>query len=124
MRGWESLGSICSGGRTTPWPTTAATSTPASASPWGHARDHPAAGQGRRAREPPHPDGGRRGGGRRAHRRAADRVANQLRARGVAAEVSPTAAKFGKQIRFADRRGVPFVWFPALDDVDVDAATR
>ena len=27
--------------------------------------------------------------------------------------MSPTAAKFGKQIRFADRRSIPFVWFPA-----------
>jgi histidyl-tRNA synthetase len=26
--------------------------------------------------------------------------------------VSPTAAKFGKQIQYADRRGIPFVWFP------------
>jgi histidyl-tRNA synthetase len=42
----------------------------------------------------------------------ADRVAAALRARGIATEVSPSAAKFGKQIRFAERRGVPFVWFP------------
>ncbi len=33
---------------------------------------------------------------------------------GIPAEVAPTAAKFGKQIRYADRRGVPFVWFPAV----------
>jgi histidyl-tRNA synthetase len=26
--------------------------------------------------------------------------------------VAPTPDKFGKQIRFADRRGIPFVWFP------------
>jgi histidyl-tRNA synthetase len=38
-------------------------------------------------------------------------VASQLRARGIAAEVSPSAAKFGRQIRYADRRGIPFVWF-------------
>ncbi|MGC0142511.1 histidine--tRNA ligase [Pseudactinotalea sp. Z1732] len=36
-----------------------------------------------------------------------------LRARGIPAEVAPSAAKFGKQIRYADRRGIPFVWFPA-----------
>jgi len=42
-----------------------------------------------------------------------ERVAAALRARGVPVEVAPSAAKFGKQIRFADRRGVPFVWFPA-----------
>ena len=39
-------------------------------------------------------------------------VAAALRARGVATEVAPSAAKFGKQIRYADRRGIPFVWFP------------
>jgi histidyl-tRNA synthetase len=27
--------------------------------------------------------------------------------------VAPAAAKYGKQIRHADRRGIPFVWFPA-----------
>jgi histidyl-tRNA synthetase len=42
-------------------------------------------------------------------------VARALRARGVPAEVAPTAAKYGKQIRHADRRGIPFVWFPQDD---------
>jgi histidyl-tRNA synthetase len=45
-------------------------------------------------------------------RPASDRVAAALRSRGIPVEVAPTAAKFGKQIRYADRRGVPFVWFP------------
>ncbi|GAB3047030.1 histidine--tRNA ligase [Sediminivirga luteola] len=45
-------------------------------------------------------------------RPAADRAADALRARGIPAEVSPDAAKFGKQIKYADRRGIPFVWFP------------
>ena len=39
-------------------------------------------------------------------------VAAALRARGVPVEVAPSAAKFGKQIRHADRRGIPYVWFP------------
>ncbi|MBN2176995.1 MAG: histidine--tRNA ligase [Demequinaceae bacterium] len=39
-------------------------------------------------------------------------IADRLRARGIPAEVSSTAAKFGKQIQAADRRGIPFVWFP------------
>jgi histidyl-tRNA synthetase len=42
-----------------------------------------------------------------------DAIAQQLRARGVACEVAPNPQKYGKQIRFADRRGIPFVWFPA-----------
>ncbi len=44
-------------------------------------------------------------------RAACDRVATALRRRGIATEVAPSAAKFGKQIRHADRRGIPYVWF-------------
>ncbi|MEP7193389.1 MAG: histidine--tRNA ligase [Actinomycetota bacterium] len=40
-------------------------------------------------------------------------VATALRKRGIACEVAPVAAKFGKQIMFAQRRGIPFVWFQA-----------
>jgi histidyl-tRNA synthetase len=43
-------------------------------------------------------------------------VATALRHRGVATEVAPAAAKFGKQIRYAERRGIPFVWFPAAGE--------
>ena len=43
-------------------------------------------------------------------------VATSLRARGIAAEVAPKADKFGKQIRYADRRGIPYVWFPGNDE--------
>ncbi|MBT8226825.1 MAG: histidine--tRNA ligase [Dactylosporangium sp.] len=43
------------------------------------------------------------------------RVASALRRRGIAAEVSPSAAKYGKQIRAAARVGIPFVWFPGQD---------
>jgi histidyl-tRNA synthetase len=39
-------------------------------------------------------------------------VAGALRARGIACEVAPAADKFGKQIKYADRRGIPYVWFP------------
>jgi histidyl-tRNA synthetase len=42
-------------------------------------------------------------------------VAAQLRGRGIPVEVAPSAAKFGKQIRHADRRGIPFVWFVGQD---------
>ena len=66
-------------------------------------------------------------------RRDCDRIANLLRGRGIPTEVSPSAAKFGKQIRFAERRGIPYVWFPGNPDsvkdirsgeqLDADAAT-
>jgi histidyl-tRNA synthetase len=42
---------------------------------------------------------------------AAQDVAAQLRSRGIPTEVAAKAEKFGKQIKFADRRGIPFVWF-------------
>ncbi len=42
-------------------------------------------------------------------------VAAALRGRGISAEVAASAEKFGKQIRFADRRGIPFVWFTSPD---------
>lgn len=45
-------------------------------------------------------------------------VATALRSRGIPCEVAPSAAKFGKQIRYADRRGIPFVWFPGAGDVE------
>jgi histidyl-tRNA synthetase len=51
-------------------------------------------------------------------RHRSDAVAATLRARGIPVEVAPSAAKFGKQIRHADRRGIPFVWF--LGDLDDD----
>jgi histidyl-tRNA synthetase len=66
---------------------------------------------------------------------AAQDVAAALRGRGIATEVAAKAEKFGKQIKFADRRGIPFVWFTDEDgkhqvkdirsgeQVDADPAT-
>src|SRR5699024_8374897 len=48
-------------------------------------------------------------------RHRSEDIAAALRSRGIAADVSPTAAKLGRQIRFADRRGIPYVWFPGRD---------
>ncbi|NLS10136.1 histidine--tRNA ligase [Nesterenkonia sp. MY13] len=42
---------------------------------------------------------------------AAQNVADTLRSRGINAEVALSAEKFGKQIKYADKRGIPFVWF-------------
>jgi histidyl-tRNA synthetase len=72
-----------------------------------------------------------------ASRDTSRRVATALRARGIPCEVAPSDAKFGKQIRYADRRGIPYVWFPGAgedgrdqvkdirsgEQVDADAAT-
>jgi histidyl-tRNA synthetase len=66
-------------------------------------------------------------------RAESDALAQRLRRRGIATEVAPAAQKFGKQIRTAERRGIPFVLFPGEppsvkdirsgDQVDVDPDT-
>jgi histidyl-tRNA synthetase len=40
-----------------------------------------------------------------------DAIAQRLRARGIACEVAASPQKYGRQIRYAQRRGIPFVWF-------------
>lgn len=63
-------------------------------------------------------------------RSESESVAAQLRSRGIPCEVAAKPDKLGKQIRFAERRGIPFVWFPDTgsvkdirsgDQVDADA---
>ncbi|CAL8980119.1 Histidine--tRNA ligase [Propionicimonas sp. T2.31MG-18] len=46
-------------------------------------------------------------------------TATRLRARGIPCEVAPKADRFGKQIRYADRRGIPFVWFSSGEVKDI-----
>jgi histidyl-tRNA synthetase len=53
-----------------------------------------------------------------ASRPACDAVAQRLRARGIPTEVAAAPQKYGKQIRYAERRGIPYVWFPAVPDTD------
>jgi histidyl-tRNA synthetase len=48
-------------------------------------------------------------------------LAAELRRRGIPCEVAPAADKFGKQIKFAERRGIPFVWFAASVDQSSDS---
>lgn len=45
-------------------------------------------------------------------------VAHQLRERGIACEVSMFANPYGKQIKEANRKGIPFVWFPNAQSDD------
>jgi histidyl-tRNA synthetase len=51
-------------------------------------------------------------------RHSSNVIADDLRARGIAADVAPSAVKIGKQIRYADRLGIPYVWFPAQVEQD------
>ena len=53
------------------------------------------------------------------HREAAMGVASELRLRGIPVEVAPKPDKFGKQIRYASRRGITYVWFGAGYDDSV-----
>ncbi|MDO9497599.1 MAG: histidine--tRNA ligase [Nocardioides sp.] len=48
-------------------------------------------------------------------RPASNAVAAALRGHGVPCEVAASAQKFGKQIRYAERRGIPYVWFTGAD---------
>src|SRR6476646_7200003 len=48
-------------------------------------------------------------------RPAAHELAGRLRRRGIPTEVSASPQKFGKQIRYAERRGIPYVWFPGAE---------
>ncbi|WP_152191094.1 histidine--tRNA ligase [Georgenia satyanarayanai] len=57
--------------------------------------------------------------GSEEERRRSEDVAAALRARGIPTDVAPTAAKFGKQIRHADRLGIPYVWFPGAEGDEV-----
>ncbi len=52
-------------------------------------------------------------------RPASTDVARRLRAHGVPCEVAASPQKFGKQIRFAERRGIPYVWFLTDDGHEV-----
>jgi len=49
-------------------------------------------------------------------RRDAAATAGELRARGLKVEVYHEAAKLGNQIRYASRKGIPYVWFPPFGD--------
>ncbi len=48
-------------------------------------------------------------------RPGAQELANRLRRRGIPTEVAASPQKFGKQIRYAERRGIPYVWFEQAD---------
>lgn len=51
-------------------------------------------------------------------RAASNEIARTLRARGISADVASTAAKLGKQIKYADKLGIPYVWIPSVTDED------
>ena len=48
----------------------------------------------------------------------ANATATRLRQRGINCEVFHAAAKYGKQIRYAEKKGIPLVWFPPMEASD------
>ena len=117
MDGYESLGSVGGGGRYDALAPTALRRTPASASPSGYpGRWCRCSTEGRADRQP--------GGARPpswspwwTRRRAASvrRSPSGSAPAGIATEVAVSPQKYGRQIRYAERRGIPFVWFPGQD---------
>ena len=116
MEGFDSLGSVCSGGRYDSLASDGSTTYPGVGISFGVTRTlAPLFSRGviRASRSVPTcvvvavAD--------EESRSESDSIARALRARGIPVEVSPSASKFGKQIRYADRRGIPFVWFADAD---------
>ncbi len=116
MAGFESLGSICSGGRYDSLASDGRTTYPGVGISLGVTRMLvPLLARGELIASRSVPSAVLVAVADEDSRGASDAVAAALRARGVPTEVSPAAQKYGKQIRFAERRGIPFVWFPAAD---------
>jgi len=116
MVGFEQLGSVCSGGRYDALATDGSTTYPGVGISFGVSRTLAplfARGLIRASRSVPTcvlvavAD--------EESRSQSDAIGRSLRARGIPTEVSPSAAKFGKQIKYADRRGIPYVWFTNED---------
>jgi histidyl-tRNA synthetase len=119
MSGFERLGSVCSGGRYDALADDGRTRYPGVGISFGVTRAlTPLLQRGLLRASRPVPQCVLVAVPEEARRADADAVAASLRARGLAVEVSPSAAKFGRQIRHADRRGIPFVWFPGAGGSD------
>ena len=112
LAGHEKLGSICSGGRYDSLATDGRRTFPGVGISVGVTRILAVLiGQGRLEASRPVPTCVLVAVDNEDARDAAMATAQRLRARGIPTEVAPKADKFGKQIRYADRRDIPFVWF-------------
>ena len=114
MAGYEALGSICSGGRYDSLASDGRTTYPGVGISLGVSRLLiPLFADGTLAASRSVPSAVLVAMVDESSRAASDLVAQALRSRGIAAEVVASAEKYGRQIRFAQRRGIPYVWFPA-----------
>ncbi|WP_027861362.1 histidine--tRNA ligase [Marmoricola sp. URHB0036] len=116
LSGHESLGSICSGGRYDALASDGRTTYPGVGISLGVSRVLvPLLAQGVVSADRSVPSAVLVAVVDEESRATSDGLAEQLRRNGVPSEVAPTAAKFGKQIRYAERRGIPYVLFPGAD---------
>jgi histidyl-tRNA synthetase len=116
MAGFESLGSICSGGRYDALASDGRNTYPGVGISLGVSRMLvPLLASGRLSADRSVPSAVLVALVDDASRGVSDEIAQRLRARGIPTEVAASAQKFGKQIRYAERRGIPFVWFPGAD---------
>lgn len=112
MAGFEHVGSICSGGRYDSLASDGARTYPGVGISVGVTRIlAPLIARGALAASRPVPTCVLVAVDSEETRGAALATAARLRARGIPTEVAPRADRFGKQIRYADRRGIPYVWF-------------
>ncbi len=116
LDGFESLGSICSGGRYDALASDGRTTYPGVGISLGVSRVLvPLVGKGRITASRQVPSAVLVALTDEESRATADTVAGRLRANGVPCEVAANAAKFGKQIRYAERRGIPYVLFAGAE---------
>ena len=119
LAGSESLGSICSGGRYDALASDGRTTYPGVGISFGVSRALvPLFTKGALVADRPVPSAVLVAVSDEESRADSDAVATALRANGIPCEVAPTAAKFGKQIRVAERRGIPYVWFGPGSTID------
>ncbi len=113
LNGYESLGSICSGGRYDALASDGRTTYPGVGISLGVSRVLvPLLSKGVVEADRSVPSAVLVAVVEEERRSESDALAEQLRGNGVACEVAPSAAKFGRQIRHAERRGIPYVLFP------------
>ncbi len=120
MAGYESMGSISSGGRYDSLATDGRSTYPGVGLSIGVSRILvPLVGKGVLSASRPVPTCVLVAVDSEETRFEATATATRLRARGIPCEVAPKADRFGKQIRYADRRGIPFVWFGTGEVKDI-----
>lgn len=123
LDGFESLGSICSGGRYDSLASDGRTTYPGVGISFGVSRALvPLLADGVVSASRSVPSAVLVALADEESRPAADVLAAQLRASGTPCEVAPKPDRFGKQIKYADKRGIPFVLFltdagPEIKDI-------